>query len=54
MNFPRGVCPQTPLQAVNATMPALFKSAYPNTRVIVGATEIFIEQPSSPEAQQTL
>ena len=37
---------------VDATMPASFKSASPTTRVIVDAAEIFIEQPSSPEAQQ--
>ena len=37
---------------VDATMPASFKSAYPTTRAIVDTTEIFIEQPSSPEAQQ--
>ena len=36
---------------VNATMPSSFKD-YPTTRVVIDATEIFIEQPSSPVAQQ--
>lgn len=36
---------------VNATMPSCFTD-YPTTRVVIDATEIFIEQPSSPMAQQ--
>ena len=36
---------------VNAKMPASF-GEYPSTRVIIDATDIFIEQPSSPLAQQ--
>ena len=36
---------------INSTMPTSF-SEYPTTRVILDATEIFIEQPSSPAAQQ--
>ena len=38
-------------EQVNATMPASF-SEYPTTRIVIDATEIFIEQPSSPVAQQ--
>lgn len=33
-------------------MPRSFKESYPSTRCIVDATEIFIQQPSSPVAQQ--
>ena len=33
-------------------MPNNFKDDYPSTRCIIDATEIFIEQPSSPAAQQ--
>ena len=33
-------------------MPALFKEKYPTTRVIIDATEVFIQQPSLPELQQ--
>ena len=33
-------------------MPNSFKDEYPSTRCIIDATEIFIEQPSSPVAQQ--
>ena len=33
-------------------MPQCFKESYPSTRCIVDATEIFIQQPSSPVAQQ--
>ena len=36
---------------VNARMPACFGD-YPTTRVVIDATEVFIEQPSSPVAQQ--
>lgn len=38
-------------QQVDAKMPASFAD-YPTTRVVIDATEIFIEQPSSPVAQQ--
>lgn len=38
-------------EQVNRHMPHCF-SNYPNTRCIVDATEIFIQQPSSPVAQQ--
>ena len=38
-------------EQVNTTMPASF-GEYPTTRVIIDATEVFIEQPSSPVAQQ--
>lgn len=33
-------------------MPAIFKQQYPTTRVIIDATELFIQQPSLPELQQ--
>ena len=33
-------------------MPAQFRSAYPNTRVVLDATEVYIEQPHLPELQQ--
>ena len=38
-------------EQVNATMPATFKD-FPTTWIVIDATEIFIEQPSSPAAQQ--
>ena len=33
-------------------MPKFFKERYPQTRVIIDATEIFVEQPALPELQQ--
>ena len=33
-------------------MPQLFKEFYPSTRCIIDATEIFIQAPSDPQAQQ--
>ena len=33
-------------------MPKAFKELYPSTRVIIDATEIFVERPSMPELQQ--
>ena len=33
-------------------MPKCFKEKYPHTRVIIDATEIFVEQPAIPELQQ--
>ena len=41
-----------PRDFVNGHIPALFKEKYPTTRVIIDATEIFIQQPSLPELQQ--
>ena len=41
-----------PKSQVNHYMPKSFKESYPNTRCIIDATEIFIQQPSSPTAQQ--
>ena len=38
-------------QMVNDTMPACFKPHYPQTRVIIDCTEIFIQMPSSFRAQ---
>ena len=37
---------------VNKYMPNNFKSMYPTTRCIIDATEIFIQIPSNPQAQQ--
>ena len=39
-------------ESVHSCMPACFKQLYPTTRVIIDATEIFIETPSLPELQQ--
>ena len=39
-------------EPVHSCMPACFKQLYPTTRVIIDATEIFIETPSLPERQQ--
>ena len=39
-------------QLVNAYMPKSFQDLYPSTRVIIDATEIFIETPALPELQQ--
>ena len=33
-------------------MPKCFKEKYPLTRVIINATEIFVEQPALPKLQQ--
>jgi hypothetical protein len=33
-------------------MPNTFKMKYPTTRVIIDATEVFVEQPALPELQQ--
>ena len=41
-----------PQEYVRAHMPKLFKQRYPTTRVIIDATEVFIQQPSLPELQQ--
>ena len=41
-----------PREFVQAHMPKLFKEKYPTTRVIIDATEMFIQQPSLPELQQ--
>ena len=37
---------------VKSYMPQVFKDLYPDTRVIIDATEIFIEAPALPELQQ--
>ena len=41
-----------PKEFVHAHMPKLFRERYPSTRVIIDATEIFIQQSSLPELQQ--
>ena len=37
---------------VQSTMPIQFRLQYPNTRIIIDATEVFIQRPSNPNAQQ--
>ncbi len=39
-------------EQVNKFMPHSFKDSYPSTRCIIDATEIFIQMPTSPDAQQ--
>ena len=39
-------------QQIDFYMPASFKTIYPTTRVIIDATEIFIQRPSHPDSQQ--
>ena len=39
-------------EQVNENMPICFKESYPSTRCIIDATEIYIQQPLSPVAQQ--
>ena len=41
-----------PKGLVHAAMPEQFKKNYPTTRVILDATEIYVEQPKLPEIQQ--
>jgi len=39
-------------EAINEFMPITFRMLYPKTRCIIDATEIFIQMPSNPTAQQ--
>ena len=39
-------------ELIQSYMPRVFKDLYPTTRVIIDATEIFVETPSLPELQQ--
>jgi hypothetical protein len=39
-------------QQVYGLMPLQFKTQYPNTRIIIDATEVYIQRPSNPHAQQ--
>ena len=39
-------------QIIELHKPACFKNKYKRTTVIIDATEIYIEKPSNPEAQQ--
>ena len=41
-----------PRSLIFSNMPEVFKVKYPTTRVIIDATEIFVEQPDLPELQQ--
>ncbi|XP_011403458.1 PREDICTED: uncharacterized protein LOC100636450 [Amphimedon queenslandica] len=41
-----------PKELVQANMPKIFKQQYPNTRVILDATEVYIDQPHLPDIQQ--
>ena len=40
-----------PREYVQETMPQAFKDSYPNTRVIIDCTEIYIEMPTSVRSQ---
>ena len=42
----------SPKALVMSYMPKEFKEKYPSTRVVIDATEVFIEQPALPELQQ--
>ena len=42
----------SPKALVMSYMPKEFKEKYPSTRVVIDATEVFIEQPALPEIQQ--
>ena len=37
---------------IQSSMPTQFRQFYPNTRIIIDATEIFIQKPTEPNAQQ--
>ena len=39
-------------EQIDHFMPQLFKEFYPSTRCIIDATEVFIQAPSNPQAQQ--
>ena len=41
-----------PKQLVQANMPKSFIQKYPNTRVIIDATEVYVDQPGLPDIQQ--
>ena len=44
--------PLWPLKEFRAHMPKIFQEKYPCTRVIIDATEVYIQQSSLPELQQ--
>ena len=37
---------------IHSNMPKVFKEKYPSTRVIIDATEVYVEKPALPELQQ--
>ena len=41
-----------PQEYIRSHMPQVFRERYPTTRVIIDATEVFIQQPALPELQQ--
>ena len=41
-----------PKAFVASNIPRVFKDKYPSTRVIIDATEVYVEQPAIPELQQ--
>lgn len=41
-------------QAIDHFMPDCFRTTYPQTRCIIDTTELFIEMPSNPSAQQLM
>ena len=46
------ICMWPSKEIIKSFMPHVFKNQYPSTRVIVDATEIYVEQPRLPELQQ--
>ena len=43
-----------PSRQVNNFMPKAFEDSYPTTQCIIDATEIFVQAPSNPQAQQSI
>ena len=41
-----------PQEVIQGSMPKSFSGMYPNTRVVIDATEIYVEKPSLPDIQQ--
>ena len=41
-----------PKEVITGNMPKQFKEKYPSTRVVIDATEVYIDQPKLPELQQ--
>lgn len=41
-----------PKEVITGNMPKQFKDKYPSTRVVINATEVYIDQPKLPELQQ--
>ena len=41
-----------PGEVIQGSMPKSFRGMHPNTRVVIDATEIYVEEPSLPDIQQ--